>query len=283
MSLRTRLQDVLDPWELEYAPRSYDIVGDIAVIRVNRAIGHRTGEIADAVMKISKQVKTVLHQVSPVSGEYRLRKLEWVLGEQKTETVHRESGCVFKVDLATGYFSPRLSYERMRIARQVKPGEVVVNMFAGVGCFSVPIAKHSKPEKVYSIDINPDALRYMHENTKINRVMNLVEPMEGDAREVIKGRLRQVADRVLMPLPEKAFDYLDAAVAALRHGSGTIHYYDFVHASKDEEPVRKIEEKVSKGLAERNVGFEFSVGRVVRAVGPRWYQVVLDAILQKKC
>lgn len=130
--LREMLAEKSDLWELKSLCRSYDVVGDIAVIRVPELLGRRAQDIAEAVMTINKHVKTVLRQVSPVSTDYRLRGLCWVAGEKRTETVHREHGCLFKVDLARCYFSPRLLYERRRIARQVAQGEVVVNMFSGL-------------------------------------------------------------------------------------------------------------------------------------------------------
>jgi tRNA (guanine37-N1)-methyltransferase len=201
-------------------------------------------------------------------------------GRKENITVHREFGCLLKVDLEKCYFSPRLGYERMRVAKQVKTDEVVVNMFAGVGCFSIVIAKHEKPLKLYSIDVTPDAVRFMKENVNLNRARYVVEVVEGDARKVITERLKNVANRVLMPLPEKAFEYLDAALAALKPDGGTIHYYDFVHAKKGEDPIGKVEEKVSEKLRGEGVAFECTFGRIVRPVGPRWFQVVLDIDVQ---
>ena len=138
------------------------------------------------------------------------------MGERKSETIHKEYGCVFKIDLKKAYFSPRLSYERLRIAKLVKPGEVVLNMFAGVGCYSISIAKHSEPLKVFSIDINPVAFQLLHENSRLNRVEAVVVPIQGDAKQVIDTELLNVADRVLMPLPERANEYLDSAFSALK-------------------------------------------------------------------
>ena len=155
--LRAVLADRLKPRELMFLYKSYDVVGDIAIIRIPDALKHRSKTIAEAIMQTQKRVKTVLCQASPVSGDLRLRKLEWVAGEKKTETLHKEHGCLFKVDLERCYFSPRLSHERMRISQQVQPSEVIVNMFSGVGCYSITIAKHSAAEKIYSIDINPAA------------------------------------------------------------------------------------------------------------------------------
>ncbi|MBC7131052.1 class I SAM-dependent methyltransferase family protein [Candidatus Bathyarchaeota archaeon] len=255
---------------------SYDIVGDIAIIRLNNETEKYGRQIAEALMKIHRNVKTVLGQISPVGGEYRLRSLKHLAGEIKTKTIHREHGCLFSVDLSTCYFSPRLSYERLRIAKSVKADETIVNMFAGAGCFSIIIAKHSTARKIYSIDINPAAVKHMRENIRLNRVDGKVIAIEGDAKDVISHRLKGKADRVIMPLPEKALQYLPYAVLALKNGRGYIHYYDFEHAAKGENPIKKTEDKVAEKLKELNVTFEIPFGRIVRTTGPNWYQIVLD-------
>ncbi len=274
-TLKAFLADRLEPKELRLLYRSFDVIGDIAVIRVPEALMKRSRVVAEAVMQANKQVKTVLLQTSPVSKEFRLRKLKWIAGERKTETVHKEHGCIFKVDLAKCYFSPRLSYERIRIARQLHPGEVVVNMFAGVGCFSVVIAKNSQA-KVYSIDLNPDAVHFMLENVLLNKVHSRVAVIQGDAKSVIQESLRNCSDRVLMPLPEKAYEYLEYALLALKPAGGCIHYYAFEHARKPEDPVEKIKAKVTEKLRKLNVDFDFPSQRIVRGTGPNWFQIVLD-------
>jgi len=204
-NLRLLLADKLESWELKLVYKSYDIVGDIAVIRVPEPLKQRSKIIAETVMQTNKRIKAVWRQTSSVSGGFRLRDLELVLGERKTETLHKEHGCIFKVDLEKCYFSPRLSHERMRIAEQIQPSEVILNMFAGVGCYSVIIAKHSNPEKIFSIDINPVAIQCMQENIRLNKVEEKVIPVQGNAKKVIEERWKNVADRVLMPLPERAY------------------------------------------------------------------------------
>jgi tRNA (guanine37-N1)-methyltransferase len=275
-SLKTLLKGKLTPEELSFLYKSYDIVGDIAIVRVHEVLKPKARLIAEAVSKTHKKVKTVLLQTGPVSGEFRLRDLRWISGEKKTETVHKEFGCLFKVDLKEVYFSPRLSYERRRIAELAKPNEIVVNLFAGVGCFSIILARFSRVSKVYSIDINPVAVRYMRENVLLNKVVEKVVPLLGDAREVVEKQLRNVADRVLMPLPEKALDYLNEALIALKPSGGVVHFYAFEHATKDESPVEKAKARVSERLQKLKAEFEISFGRVVRTTGPNWYQVVLD-------
>ena len=157
---------------------------------------------------------------------------------------------MFAVDVGKCYFSPRLMGEHSRVAGLVCIGETVVNMFAGVGCFSVIIAKKVDQTKVFSIDVNPVAVQYMKENIRINRVDNKVIPLLGDSKEIIEAELQGKADRVLMPLPELALQYLPSAVSALKKEGGWIHYYDFEHAIGKEDPVEKTKTKVAKKLDE---------------------------------
>jgi len=255
---------------------SFDIIGDIAIIRASGASPVDPKGAAEEVMSVHRNVKTVLLQDSPVAGELRLRSLTHVAGENKTRTVHRESGCLFAVDVAETYFSPRLSHERIRIARLVAPSETVVNMFAGVGCFSIIIAKHSGAAKVFSIDLNPAAVQFMQENVRLNRVYGRVAPLLGDAKEIINRKLQRVADRVLMPLPEKALEYLPAAVSTLKPSGGWMHLYIFEHAAKTENPAEKAKLKVEDALEASGVAFEVPFVRVVRSTGPKWYQLAAD-------
>lgn len=274
--MRKILSKFLPSDELVYVTNSYDIVGDIAILRLTDKSRKHAQIIAKTITSVHKNVKTVLAQTSPVRGDFRLRKLEYIAGENKTTTVHKESECLFSVNVGECYFSPRLSYERMRIAKQVEKGEVIVNMFAGAGCFSIIIAKRSNVEKVYSIDINPAAVQNMQENVRLNRVYGKVIPILGDAKDVIEKRLCHVADRVLMPLPEKAFEYLPYALLALKKAGGWVHYYDFEHAKRNENPIVKVKLKVAEKLGSSGVAFEIPFGRVIRTTGPNWHQIVLD-------
>jgi tRNA (guanine37-N1)-methyltransferase len=256
--------------------RSFDVVGDIAIIRLPYTSPVNAQTAANAIMSRYRNVKTILLQASPVAGDLRLRRLTHLAGEIKTSTVHREFGCLFSVDVAKCYFSPRLSHERMRIARLIKPGETVVNMFAGVGCFSIVIAKHAKHAKLFSIDTNPAAVQFMQENSRLNRVYGKVIPLLGDSKELVNSRLQRVADRVLMPLPEKALEYLPYAVSALKASGGWIHYYGLEHAKKAESPTEKVKLKVAEALDALSLDFEVPFVRVVRSTGPNWFQLAVD-------
>ncbi|MEM3383760.1 MAG: class I SAM-dependent methyltransferase family protein [Nitrososphaerales archaeon] len=275
--LKRALENVLTIDEIRQLYGSFDLIGDIAVIKIPDSLLDKKFIIAKAIMDNIKTVKTVLRQVTPVSGDYRTRELEHILGERKTLTLYKEYGCIFKVDLAKVYFSPRLSTERIRIAKIVKSGEVVANMFAGIGSFSILIAKYQPNSIVYSIDINPNAYDLMLENIKLNKVYDRVIPFLGDAKAIIENSLKGFCDRVLMPLPEKAIDYIDAALLALK-SKGVIHYYTHVHASKDEDPIEKAASEIDKKL---KLNYKILDARIVREVGPRWNQVVLDLLINK--
>ena len=256
--------------------RALDLVGDIAVTKLPNFSPEKAAAAAFAIMNSNKCVKTVLAQTSKVSGEYRLRKLTCIGGENKTHTTHKEHGCAFKVDVETCYFSPRLSGERKRIALLVEPNETVVNMFAGVGCFSIIIAKQVPTAKVYSIDINPEAVEFMRENIRLNKVFGKVFPLLGDAKTIIEEKLQGCADRVLMPLPEKALEYLPCALSALKPSGGWIHIHLFTHATKKENPTEKVAQKLAEKLDSLGVVFEIPFARVVRDTGPNWYQIAAD-------
>jgi tRNA (guanine37-N1)-methyltransferase len=256
--------------------KSIEVVGDIAIIKIPRELEPYRFKIGEEVLKRMPSIKTVLRQLSPTSGPYRVRGFEWLAGEYKTVTIHKEHGCIFKVDLSKVYFSPRLIFERLRIAQLTKPGDVVVNMFAGVGCFSIIVAKLKPVLKVYSIDANPYAYELMVENIKLNRVEDVVEPILGDSRNVVEEKLVGVADRVLMPLPELACSYLPSAISCLKARKGWIHYYDFVKAAPGEDPVEKLLKKVSGILNSLTSNWSIGSSRIVRTIASRTYQVVLD-------
>ncbi|MHC1589696.1 MAG: class I SAM-dependent methyltransferase [Candidatus Hecatellaceae archaeon] len=271
--LKGKLKSLLSEGEAAEFRSSLEIIGDLAVVRLPPRLEPLGGRLAEAIMQVHSNVKAVFSQASPVEGEFRLRRLRHLAGENRTETVHREHGYLFKTDIAQTYFSPRLQYERVRVARLVQPGETVVNMFAGVGCFSIVIARKAKPAKVYSVDLNPQAYRYMRENILLNRLVGVVKPILGDAKTVVE-KLKGQADRVLMPLPAKAREYLPYALQALKPRGGWIHYYDFVQADDRREALTEAFRLIPESLE----GFRLKAafGRIVRSVGPRWYQTVLD-------
>lgn len=268
--LREALKGKLTGEELRQF-RAFDIVGDIAVVKLPDELLPKKRVIGEALMQVHRHVRTVLRQTSVVSGEFRTRELEVIAGEPKTETTYREGGCSFKVDLAKVYFSPRLATERLRVAKQVKPGEVVANMFAGVGCYSILIARYSRAARIYSVDKNPAAFDYMYTNIRINKVGDRVVPILGDAREVIETHLKGKADRVLMPLPEFARKFFDVALFALKPEGGVVHFYDF---GKEPDLFSSSFEFARSAAKGRKV--KLLASRAIRSYATRVYHIVLD-------
>ena len=267
--------DKLPPHLLASFPRAIDIVGEVAIVEIPPELEKHKRTVGEAILQAHKHVQTVLAKSSAVKGIKRLREYEVIAGSGRTETIHREHGCIYHLDIRKVYFSPRLSFEHKRVASQVKENETIVDMFAGVGPFSILIAKMHKDVKVYAIDVNPDAMRYLERNVIANKVLGRVIPILGDAEKIIQERLRGIADRVIMNLPEKAYQYLDAACEAIKPEGGVIHYYSF---ADEPDPIEKAEKELRRGLTEAGCRLDHVVSaRRVREVAPGKWQVVIDA------
>jgi len=262
--------------------KSFDVIGDIAIIKIPDELLDYKQRIAEELLKELKNVRVVFRQASEVSGIYRIRKLEWLAGEKRTLTVYKEHGCRFLVDVDKVYFSPRLSTERLRIASLVRDGETIINMFAGVGPYSIIIAKKKPNVFIYSIDLNPIAVKLHVENCKLNKVDDRIKVILGDAREILKKELVGVADRILMPLPEIALDSLDSALSGLKR-KGVIHVYIHVPYEKREvEALEKASQIVKRKLEELGVTINSISTRRVREVKTRELQVCVDVSVMKK-
>ncbi len=274
-SLIEALEEKLPPHLLASLPSAIDFVGEIAIVEIPPELEKNKELIGEAIMRVHKGVHTVLAKSGSIEGIYRLRPFEIISGAGETETVHREYGCAYHVDLAKAYFSPRLSHEHDRVASQVKEGETVVDMFTGVGPFSVLIAKRHRKVRVYAIDMNPDAIELLKRNLRTNRVEHKVTPILGDAQQVATERLRGTADRVIMNLPERALEYVDAACEALKPQGGVIHYYDFAEGPN---PLEDAQVRLTEALEEAGRDrIQVLLKKKVRAIAPYAWQVVVDA------
>ena len=274
--LKKALEGVLTPQESEELVSAFDQIGDIIIVRIPDGLLAKKEIIGRTLLEEVKIARSVFCQSSAVEGDFRTRDLEILAGEDSTETRYREFGCEFAVDVQRAFFSPRLSTERERIAGLARDGETITNMFGGVGMFSV-IAAKEKRCTVYSIDINPVASRLCEANAAGNRLRGRVISINGDASDVIRDRLAEKADRTLMLLPERSDEFLGAAIDATKSG-GTIHYYAHVHADKKSDAGRLTERHY---LDVAPVASEILGSKIVRPVGPRYYQTVVDARITK--
>lgn len=241
-----------------------EIVGDLAVIGI--PFDKKPEDLLDYAKKIlneHKYVKAVWGQYRDTSGVYRLSSFYHIYGEKRSTTLYREHGCKYYLDITKVFFSSKLSFEHLRVARQVRKGETIINMFAGFGPFSILAAKLGKPKIVYSFDINPYAYYFMMANVDLNKTYNVI-PIYGD---VFK-RIYQFenADRIISPLPEKYKEAYEVALQRIKQ-NGVIHLYVELETDKNNDnPIKKAFEMFPKA----------KYARVVRSVKPYKYHVVVD-------
>ena len=274
--LKKALENILSDIDAKELVSAFDQIGDIIIVRIPDSLISKKKVIGKALLQQVKTAKSVFYQSSPVEGDFRTRNLELVGGERKTETEYKENGCVFIVDVEKAFFSPRLSTERERISNLVNEGDVIINMFGGVGMFSILAAK-KKSCTVYNIDINPVASKLCEENIRLNKLKGKVISLNGDATKIIKEKLQDKANRVLMLLPERSDEFLDTAISSLKK-HGIIHYYSHIHAEKKQDAPKLSEEHF---LNINKMQGMILTSRVVRPVGPRFYQTVVDIEIEK--
>jgi tRNA (guanine37-N1)-methyltransferase len=286
---RKRVEDIVG-----FKP-SYEVIGDIAVL-TESVDPSKEQEVAKALMALHRNITVVAKRVSAVEGVFRTRKLQIIAGEKRTETIHTEHGCRFKLDPEKVYFNPRLGGERNRVASQVVQSgkaEEIIDMFAGVGPFTIQIAKRAPRSHVTAIDINPDAIQYLKENMALNRVSNIAA-MVGDIR-VLHTQFGNTADRIIMNLPKSAHLFLQEALSMLKPSGGIIHFYDLesVYSDKEAEKseavdraIKQAKERLLTTLQELcNKFAHYSVGildaRKVKAYAPYAYIIGIDANIRK--
>jgi len=234
------------------------VIGDILVLK------NEPSNIQELLQL--PEVKRIV-KLGRINGPKREPDVEIVIGDD-TETIHRENHCFFKLDVARVMWSKGNTTERQRIGKIVKDGETVVDMFAGIGYFSIPMAVHSDPEKIYSIEINPISYGYLKENIVLNKVERVIKPIFGDCREVAP---KGVADRVLMGYIGNTHEFLDTAMEIVKPG-GIIHYHESVpDILKFERPLQRIVD------AAKSREVEILKKRIIKKYSPGVYHVVIDA------
>jgi tRNA (guanine37-N1)-methyltransferase len=273
-ALRGQIPDEL----IARLPRSFDVIGDIAVIELPEDMERFSAVIGKGILKINPQIRLALRKSSEIAGTFRTRKYEAIAGVGGTETVYREFSCRYHLDVSTVYFNPRLSHERLRVAQQVKPAEFVVDMFAGVGPYSILIAKHQPESRVYSVDLNPAAVKYLKENALANGVADRVISMLGDAKQFARQELRGLADRVIMNLPSEAKNYIAAASQILKDQGGIIHFYEFARREENLEEIRNSFQFVIEAQNRKIKSFQFC--KVTKEVAPNRVELAIDALVK---
>lgn len=250
--------------EKELLPSGWQILGDIIIVSLRRELEVHKKEIGNALLSLYPGCKTVLLDRG-ISGKMRQPDREIIAGSG-TETVHKENGCFFKIDAMHLMFSQGNLAEKKRMSKLGK-GETVVDMFAGIGYFSIPMAVHSKPGKIIAIEINPVAFGYLKENIRLNKVGDVIESIPGDCALVTP---RGIADRVLMGYLD-AHEYLECGIRALLPG-GILHYHEAVPEAVERRPVGRVIEAAER-LGRKAEIIEV---RRIKKYSPGVWHVVVD-------
>jgi tRNA (guanine37-N1)-methyltransferase len=278
-TLKSSLKGKIPDQYLPYVPSSFDIVGSksgaIAIVEVHCELEGFEKIIADSLMNLHKNVKSVLGKKSERHGEFRLRDYRLLSGDPNTEVVHKESGCIFKLDPRVTYFSTRESTERERICKQVSGYEKILVMFSGVGPFPICIAKHNRETECLAIEMNYRAHRYCLENIDLNKLENRVRAIHGDVKKICP-QLDQQFDRVLMPLPKGAHLFLDVTIPLVKPG-GLLHFY---HWSSGDDLFGEAYNTVKQAITWFDRDCEFVSGVRVSKYSPGVSKVRIDVLVK---
>ncbi len=284
MNLKDALSGKLSGDEIGALDRSFEVIGDIGIIELRESLVSKKREIAEALVCVQKHLKVVLMKTGDVGGKFRVPEYEvvyeskdrdftWVpkgfRPSKATETVHREHGCRFKVDPTCAYFSSKLASERGRIRDMVKDGERILCLFAGVGPFAI-VAARSRDVKVVGVEVNPDAVAFFRENVVLNKVSDKVEVVLGDVSDVLSD-VCGTFERIMMPAPKNACDFLEAALKKAKIGT-VVHLYCFL----SEEEFGGAAEMVSDRCRKAGYRVEVLLVRKCGNIGPYHYRVVVD-------
>ena len=270
-NLKFYLKDKLSEKELQFVPTSFDVVGDILIFaEFPKELRKKEKLIGEVILQTYPHIKIVLKKTKKYSGKFRTAKLKIISGEKRKETTHKENNVFLKLNVEKVYFSARMSSERKRISKLIKPNESILVMFSGAGIYPSVIAKNTKCREVYGIEINPIAHKYALENVKKNKSENKIKFFLGDVKKILP-QINKKFDRILMPLPKGAESFLDLALKYAKK-NGIIHFYDFLHENEFEKAHEKIKNACEKSKKKFKILNTVKCGQY----SPGFYRVCVD-------
>jgi len=271
-NLKEALASILSKEELSILITSFDVVGSIAVIEIPKPLMKKAKLIANALLSVNKHIKTVAMIKGAHKGTYRIQPLKVIAGKKSFETLYKESNCSFKVKLNKVFFSPRLSFERLRIAKLIKKDEVIGAFFAGIGPYPIIFAKHSPMKKAIAIELNPIAFKLLKENIELNKMQDKIIAVKGDVAKIVPKNYEHYFDRIVMPLPEGSKHFLETAFQGIKD-YGIIHFYAFVQR---ENPFNETIDLIKAKAKEFNKKVKILFKRQVRSFSASKIQIVID-------
>ncbi len=267
--IRDRLSKDLPSESLQRLPDKWEKIGSVVTIRLPEELQEHQQIIGKAYAEVLGCVST-LNDRGGISGVYREPQVEAIFGSSETETIHSENGIRYKLDPQKIMFSSGNLKERQRMATVSTTGETVVDLFAGIGYFTLPLAVYCKPERIFACEINPVAYRYLCANVVLNHVSGIVEPLLGDNRRVAP---KDCADRVILGYLHDPDRFVPVALSCLRNQVGILHYHARVPCELvPKQPLACLEQAAMR--CHRSV--ELLHTEVVKSYAPGIDHVVLD-------
>tara|TARA_Y100000034_G_scaffold20236_3_gene23099 strand:- start:1968 stop:2999 length:1032 start_codon:yes stop_codon:yes gene_type:complete len=269
-TLKQALERKLTKKQLSHLKTAHDTIGNIAILEIDKELVKKQKLIAQTLLKINKNIKTVLKKSGEHTGVFRTQKLKYLAGIKTKIATYKENNVILKLDVEKVYFSVRLATERKRIMKQIKKNEEVLVMFSGCGPYPLTIAKNTQAKHITAIEINPTAHKYALENIKLNKINNITA-LKGDVKKQMP-KLKTKFDRILMPLPKSAEDFLYLALKAIKP-KGIIHFYDFLN---DKDIPKAAIQKIKKACTKEKKKYKIIRHNKCGQFSPHTYRICVD-------
>jgi len=279
--LKEKLKDTLTEEELSILPRGFQTLGKVIILKLNPILNGKKNIIGKACLELFPNIRSIYINLGKVIGVFREpENIEYIAGEDNPIVEHKEHGIIYRFDITKIMFSKGNINERKYLATLVKDGEIIVDMFAGIGYFSLPIAKHSVPEKIFSIEINPISYKFLIENIKINHLEDIIIPIFGNSKKEVVNLSKSgiKADRVIMGVLPAPKDFVKEALSLTKDNGTIFHYEGVVSKNEFTSLFEEFKEEANK------IGFksELRQQRIIKNYGPNLYHTVLDILAYKE-
>lgn len=280
-NLKRKLEGIISEEESSLLPRGFQTVGSAIIIKLNLKLLKSKNIIGEKCLELLPSIKSVYLNLGIIKGQFRTpEKIEFLAGEDNPIVEHKEHNVIYRFDITKIMFSKGNLNERKLLTTFVRENEIIVDMFAGIGYFSLPIAIHAKPKKIFSIELNPDSYKFLQENIKLNHVKDIIVPIQGNSKEeIIKLSNNGIrADRVIMGVFPAPKGYIKEALTVMKE-TGTIYHYEGIREKDNYLSLFKEFEDIAKT---KNVKCELISKRFVKSYGPNLYHIVIDILAKKK-
>ncbi len=278
--LKLALKSELTQKELEILPSGFQSISKIILLRLSLELYEKRFIIAKKCLELFPKMESIYYYSGKIIGQFRIpEKIEFLAGKDNPVVIHKEHKVMYKFDITKIMFSKGNLNERKKLATLVKTGEIIIDMFAGIGYFSLPIGIHSEAKIIYSIELNPVAFEYLKENVKLNHLEFKIIPIFGNCKEKVKELAENgiTADRIIMAVFPAPKDFISSALLCVKDSGTFVHYEGVI----EKDNYLKLYDEFDKVAQQNGYQCELIEHRVVKSYGPRLYHIVVDILVKK--